>query len=194
MPDPAPLPPPRPRPLEVAAVPHLPSAAPEIRPAMAGDLAAITAIQAAAVRGATAGSAVLDLRQVTALRERLVVQGYPCLVALRDGAVVGYAFAQRFAEREVWRGTVEPVLAVDPRAAGQGVGRALLAALVAACEARGFRRMVAVVPGDGSGATLAALHESMGFARAGLLPGMPGEAVLLLQRSLGQEGRARDAA
>lgn len=183
---PAPLSPVHPRPAQAVL---------EIRPAMAGDLAAITAIQVAVQPGAAGrAAAVLDLRQVTALRERLVVQGYPCLVAVQDGAVVGYAFAQRFAEREAWRTTVEPVLAVHPLSAGQGIGRALLAALVGACAAKGFRRMIAVVPADPSGAALAALHEALGFARAGTLPGLPGEAVLLLQRSLAHDDGARRAA
>jgi phosphinothricin acetyltransferase len=142
---------------------------------------------------------VLDLRQITALREKLVVQGYPCLVAVRDGTVAGFAFAQAFGEREAWRGTVEAVVAVHPDATGHGVGRALLAGLIAACDVKGFRQMIAVIPADAAGEASEALHQALGFAHAGVLRGVGlrlGAPVdsLLMQRALGIGSPARSAA
>lgn len=172
-----------------------------VRSAMAADLPAVTEIQAAAMRsgGAASIATPLDLRQVTALRERLAVQGYPCLVAVRGGTVLGFAFAQPFGQREGWRMLVEAIVAVHPDARGEQVGRALLAALIGACEARGFRQMLALIEADASGADAAALHEALGFERAGVLRGaglrlgVPVDA-LMLQRPLAAGSAARSAA
>lgn len=181
--------------------PEVPADGLQIRPAMAADLPAVTEIQAAAMRsgGGAPIAAPLDLRQVTTLRERLAVQGYPCLVAARDGAVLGFAFAQPFGQREGWRMIVEAILAVQPDARGAHVGRALLAALIAACETRGFRQMLALIVADASAADAVALHEALGFDRAGVLRGaglrlgVPVDA-LMMQRPLGAGPEARSAA
>ena len=172
----------------------------EIRPVMAADLPAVTAIQAEGIRRGAASPVAtpLELRQVTALRERLVVQGYPCLVAVHEGRVLGFAFAQPLGEREAWRAAVEGIVAVHPEAAGQGIGRALLAALIAGCEARGFRQMIAVIAADAAGEAMVALHESLGFAHAGILRGVGlrlGAPVdsLLMQRALGAAAKTGSA-
>jgi phosphinothricin acetyltransferase len=169
-----------------------PSRAFEIRPVMAADLPGIAAIQAEGVRAAAAaaGDAILDLRQVTALRESLTAGGFPCLVALRDGTVLGFAFARALGGHAAWRAAVEPVVAVRRDAARQGIGRALLAALIEACAARGFRQMIALIAADAAGRALVALHQALGFTQAGLLRGMaPGRNAagdaLLMQRPLG---------
>ena len=46
----------------------------------------------------------------------------------------------------------------------RGIGRALLAALIEACTAEGYRQMVAVVGDTGNDASIG-LHEALGFAR-----------------------------
>lgn len=144
----------------------------EIHPVMAADLPAITEIQAERIRGGAPApvAAPLDLRQVTAMRERLAARGCPCLVATRDGTVAGFAFAQPFAEREAWAGTVEGVIASRAHLIGTGVGALLLEALVAACAARGFRQMIAVLPAEEAGPQ--AMHAAQGFVQAGLLRGI----------------------
>lgn len=198
--DQAALPPPQRRRMPCPAE-DTPLEALRIRSAMAADLPAVTEIQAAAQRDGCAApvGAPLDLRQVIALRERLAVQGYPCLVAVRGGSVLGFAFAQPFGQREDWRMIVEATLAVHPDARGQQVGRALLAALIAACAARGFRQMLALVAADPSGAVVVALHEALGFGPAGVLRGaglrlgVPVDA-LMMQRPLGAGPEARSAA
>ncbi|MBX9700103.1 MAG: GNAT family N-acetyltransferase [Acetobacteraceae bacterium] len=173
----------------------------EVRPVMAADLPAVTQIQTEVMRRGHVASVggPLDLRAITALRERLVVQGYPCLIALRDGQPVGFAFAQAFGERACWHGVVEGTVAVHPDAAGQGVGRALLRALIAACEAKRHRQMIGVLDGGAAGEALVGLYQALGFSHAGVLRGVGlklGAAVdsLLMQRSLGPARAERDAA
>ena len=52
---------------------------------------------------------------------------------------------------------------------GQGIGKALLGAVIAACEGMGLRQMVAMI-GDSGNAGSIGLHRAMGFEPAGVLP------------------------
>ncbi|HEX6602830.1 MAG TPA: GNAT family N-acetyltransferase [Solirubrobacterales bacterium] len=88
------------------------------------------------------------------------------LVAERDGEVVGYAYATAFNERPAyrWSASVSVYIAEDAR--GQGVGRALYAALFERLRERGFRMACAGVtlPNEAS----VGLHESFGFEQVGV--------------------------
>ncbi len=116
-------------------------------------------------------------------------EGYPYLVAERDGRVVGYAYAGAYRPRAAYRDTVENSVYLHPDAIGLGIGSLLLAALVTACEARGFRQMVAVV-GDSANLPSIRLHERHGFRRVGTLEAVGHKHgrwldTVLLQRRLG---------
>jgi phosphinothricin acetyltransferase len=50
---------------------------------------------------------------------------------------------------------------------GRGVGRAVLSAVLAACEALGVRQVVAVI-GDSENAGSVGLHRALGFEPAGV--------------------------
>ena len=102
-------------------------------------------------------------------REAVLAGGYPHLVAEEDGRVLGYAYASAYRTRPAYRFCVEDSVYVAPGLPRGGVGRALLSALIARCEAAGFRQMIAVI-GDSGNAPSIGLHAAMGFARAGLLP------------------------
>jgi len=56
---------------------------------------------------------------------------------------------------------------VHPDVMGQGVGRALLSAVIERCEALGVRQLVAVI-GDSANAGSIGLHRSLGFVDAGV--------------------------
>ncbi len=117
-------------------------------------------------------------------------KGLPYLVAERDGAILGYAYAGTYRPRAAYRDTVENSIYLRPDTVGQGIGRLLLPALVAECEARDLRQMIAVIGDSGNTASIR-LHESCGFRMVGVL-----EAVgyklgrwldsVLMQRRLGQ--------
>ncbi|WP_254776618.1 GNAT family N-acetyltransferase [Lysobacter sp. cf310] len=149
------------------------AAAPLIRATVAGDLPAIAALYALEVREgvATYEYAVPDLAEMTRRWQALLAQGYPYLVAELDGAFAGYAYASSYRSREGYRWTVEDTVYVQPGCQGRGVGRALLQALIADCESRGYRQMVAVI-GDGSNAASVALHERLGFRTVGVFQGL----------------------
>ena len=96
----------------------------------------------------------------------LAAEGYPALVAELDGKIAGYAYAGRHKAREAYRLTVEDSIYVHHDMARRGVGRALLAALVAECRAAGFRQMMAVI-GDSDNTGSIELHRALGFRHIG---------------------------
>jgi phosphinothricin acetyltransferase len=106
-------------------------------------------------------------------RAAVLEGGYPYLVAEAPGEargrVLGYAYASAYRTRPAYRFAVENSVYVAPEAGRGGVGRALLAALIARCETQGFRLMVAVI-GDSANAPSIGLHAACGFRQAGLLP------------------------
>lgn len=143
----------------------------EIRPAVAADLPAVTAIYDEAVRFGTATFELTppDLAEMTRRFEALVSGGYPYLVAVLDGRVVGYAYASAHRPRPAYRFTVENSIYLDPKAQRRGVGGKLLARLIAECESRGYRQMVAVI-GDSANAGSLAVHRNAGFQMIGVHP------------------------
>jgi len=95
-------------------------------------------------------------------------RGLPWLVAEgEDGVVLGYAYAGPFRPRAAYRYAVEDSVYVAPEAMGQGVGKALVAEVIARCEALGLRQMIAVI-GDSGNAGSIGLHASLGFEHAGV--------------------------
>ncbi|MDF2094461.1 GNAT family N-acetyltransferase [Aquibaculum arenosum] len=120
--------------------------------------------------------------------------GLPWLVAKRDEQVLGYAYAGVYRPRPAYRFTVEDSVYVHPAARGQGLGRALLAAVVDEATRAGRRQMVAVV-GDSANTGSIALHEALGFRRVGTFENVGFKFgrwldTVLLQRPLG-EGASR---
>lgn len=100
-------------------------------------------------------------------RAAVAARGLPYLVAEDAGKVVGFAYAGPFRPRQAYRYTLEDSVYIAPEAIGKGVGRAVLSAVIAACEAIGVRQLVAVI-GDSGNAASIGLHRSLGFVDAGV--------------------------
>jgi L-amino acid N-acyltransferase YncA len=94
-------------------------------------------------------------------------RGLPYLVAEDEGRVLGFAYATPFRPRAAYRYTVEDSVYIAPDAIGRGVGRAVLSAVIAACEGLGVRQVVAVI-GDSGNAASIGLHRTLGFEPAGV--------------------------
>jgi L-amino acid N-acyltransferase YncA len=92
----------------------------------------------------------------------------PFLVAEQDGTVCGYTYASPWRPKPAYRYTVEDTVYVSPARTGQGLGHALLDALLTGCEQAGVRQVIAVIADTGSDAS-AALHRRLGFETAGRL-------------------------
>jgi len=100
--------------------------------------------------------------------EATLAGGFPYIVA-EVGAppsLAGYAYAAPYRTRPAYRYSVENSVYIAPESIGQGVGRALLAALIERCTALGYRQMVAII-GDSDHAASIGLHQSLGFAHVG---------------------------
>jgi phosphinothricin acetyltransferase len=141
-----------------------------IRPATSADVAETTAIYAHHVRTGTA-SYEIDPPTEAEMAMRLAKvreAGWPWLVAVdQDGVLLGYAYASQFRDRAAYRFACENSIYVRDDCRGQGVGKVLLAALIDAAMANGFRQMVAVI--GGAGPASIALHAALGFTHAGRL-------------------------
>jgi len=94
--------------------------------------------------------------------------GLPYLVARLDGRLVGYAYASPYRARSAYRFSIENSVYVRADMAGNGIGGALLDALISRCEKGKWRQMVAII-GDSGNAASIALHRSRGFRRVGTL-------------------------
>jgi L-amino acid N-acyltransferase YncA len=141
-----------------------------IRPVAAADRGAIAGIYRHHVLHGSASFETAPPAEAEIARRQaaLLEQGYPYLVAERGGEVAGYAYAGAYRPRIAYRNTVEDSVYLRPDAAGLGIGSLLLAALIEACEARGFRQMMAVV-GDSANASSIRLHQRHGFRCIGTL-------------------------
>ncbi|WP_194409041.1 GNAT family N-acetyltransferase [Microbacterium cremeum] len=99
--------------------------------------------------------------------EHLQRLGLPFLVAESPtGQILGYALVQPMSSKSAYRYSVENSIYLGQAATGKGLGRALLVALIDACQAAGVRQMVAVISDKGAEASIA-LHEKLGFVEVG---------------------------
>jgi len=164
----------------------------EIRPTSVADLPSITEIYEHAVREGTATFELVppNLAEMTRRFQALVDSGFPYLVAELDGDVAGYAYASSYRPRPAYRFTVENSVYLRPAIHRRGVGRQLLERLIAECEARGFRQMIAVI-GDSANAASIGVHAACGFQMIGTHPGVGLKFgrwldTVMMQRELGE--------
>lgn len=91
---------------------------------------------------------------------------YPVLVAERAREVVGWASASKYRDRDCYAGIAEFSVYVGRSSRGAGVGDALMAAFVAACEAAGVWKLVSrVFPENAAARGLCRRH---GFREVGM--------------------------
>ncbi len=143
--------------------------APTIRDAdPARDGAACAAIYAPSVEGSPISfeERAPDAAEMSARIERYSAT-HPWLVAERDGALLGYAYACPHRERPAYRWAVDVSVYVASEHRGQGHGRALYAELFERLRRQGFRTACAgiTLPNPAS----IALHEGLGFLPAGVV-------------------------
>jgi L-amino acid N-acyltransferase YncA len=133
-------------------------------------VAAITTIYAHRVLHGLASFEIEPPSQDDMRRRHLdiVSRNYPYLVAECAGEVVGYAYASPYRLRPAYRHTAENSVYLHPAWTGRGIGRQLVSALLAECEARRLRQLVAVI-GDSANRASIGLHKSLGFREVGVL-------------------------
>jgi phosphinothricin acetyltransferase len=168
-----------------------------LRPSQAADIPAITALYAHHVLHGT-GTFELEPPDEADMARRhadVTGKGLPWMVAQDASGVIGYAYANHFRPRRAYRFCLEDSIYLAPAAQGRGVGRLLLAELMARCEALGARQMLAVI-GDAANAGSIGVHRSLGFEHTGVLKASGWKFgrwldVILMQKALGT-GAATD--
>jgi phosphinothricin acetyltransferase len=165
-----------------------------VRAAADADLPAIADLYAHHVVHGTASFEVAPptVEEMRRRHREVLSRGLPYVVAsLPDSSarLAGYAYATEYRSRVAYRHTVEDSVYVDPASARRGAGRALLAAVIDACEVLGYRQMIAVIGGSDNAASIS-LHAVLGFRHAGTLSAVGRKFdrwidTVLMQRELG---------
>lgn len=165
---------------------------PLIRPSAEHDLAAVTRIYGHHVLHGTGTFELTppSLEDMTARRADVLSKGLPWLVLEERGEVLGYAYGTWFKPRPAYRFSVEDSIYLAPEAAGRGLGRALLAELLAALERHGVRKVMAIIGDSGNTASIG-VHAALGFERVGVVQSCGWKFgrwldIVLMQRSIGE--------
>jgi L-amino acid N-acyltransferase YncA len=139
------------------------------RDATEGDLPAILAIANEVIAHSTAiyldEPFTLDDRRQWMLGRQ--AQGFPVVVEVDQGEVVGFSSFGEFRPYWGYRHTVEHSVHIRADQRGRGVGRRLVEALFPRAAALGKHVMLGAIDADNAGSI--AFHEKLGFERAATL-------------------------
>jgi L-amino acid N-acyltransferase YncA len=135
-----------------------------IRPAQAADAAEIAAIYNEGIESRPA--TFVTRRHTAADVARWLEAPGPQLVAERDGQVIAFAVVGDYSPVPAYHGVGEFAIYVAGSARGQGVGRELLEALVAASEGAGRFKLLGKLFADNEASR--ALCRACGFAEVGV--------------------------
>ncbi len=163
-----------------------------ILPATLADAAEVAAIYAHHVLhgSATWETVPPDGQEIAGRMTKVLGAGWPWLLARdADGDALGFAYAAQYNPRAGYRFTCEDSIYLRHDALGRGIGTALLVALIAACEACGFRQMIAGIAGSEPASI--ALHARADFVEVARLRSAGRKFgrwldVLYMQRALGE--------
>ena len=141
-----------------------------VRPASAADFAAIHSIYAHHVLHGLASfeEQPPSLEELRRRYDDVIAHGLPYLAAEEAGEVLGYGYCTLYRTRSAYRYSLEDSVYVREGHHRKGIGRAILAELIARCERLSHRQLIAVIGDSGQAASIG-LHESLGFLRAGTL-------------------------
>lgn len=170
---------------------------PLIRPSTDHDIAAITRIYAHHVLNGTGTFETTPPSEadMAARRADVLSKGLPWLVLEDGGQVMGFAYGNWFKPRPAYRFSVEDSIYLAPEAAGKGLGRALLAELLAKLQAGGVRKVMAVI-GDSANAGSVGVHAALGFERVGVVKSCGWKFdrwldIVLMEKTLGEGDSTR---
>jgi len=168
---------------------------PLIRPSLDTDLEAITRLYGHHVLHGTGTFETTppSLDEMRSRRADVLAKGLPWLVLEDAGQVLGFAYGNWFKPRPAYRYSVEDSIYMAPQASGKGLGRALLAELLASLERCGVRKVMAVI-GDSANAGSIGVHRALGFETAGVIPSCGWKFdrwldIVLMQKPLGEADR-----
>ena len=143
-----------------------------VRDAMPGDAAAINAIYNTYIVDSHVSFDTepwSEERRASWIGDR-IEHGYPVLVAVEDGVVVGAAWSGPWRDKAAYRTTVESTVVLAEGVTRQGIGTHLYGVLLDRLRAAGFLVAIAIIalPNDAS----VALHARLGYREVGVLHGV----------------------
>lgn len=148
----------------------MPESLVDIRPAGIADGVACAAVYAPYVQRSVASFEEVPPDGDEMARRMFAAPRLPWLVATRDDAVVGYAYASHHRARAAYRWSVDVSVYVGETERGRGIGRTLYGALLTELRSLGYVRAFAgiTLPNDAS----VGLHEAMSFELVGVYTGV----------------------
>jgi phosphinothricin acetyltransferase len=141
-----------------------------LRPATEADMESVQRIYGDHVAHGLASfeEAPPSVEEMLARFRALKGRSFPYIVAEQENKICGYSYAGPYRTRSAYRFTIENSVYVDRACSGQGIGRALLSALILECKKGPWRQMIAIIGNSGNSASIA-LHKSLGFRMVGTL-------------------------
>ncbi|MGV8895594.1 MAG: GNAT family N-acetyltransferase [Rhodoglobus sp.] len=99
--------------------------------------------------------------------EDVTQRGFPFIVAVSPGGqLLGFAYVYPWKAKAAYRFSVENHIYLGPASAGKGLGKAMMAELIARSRAAGVREIIAVIADKNADASIA-MHEKLGFRVVG---------------------------
>ena len=92
-------------------------------------------------------------------------QGFPVIVATKDGKVVGFGTYGFFRTKEAYKKTIEHSIYIAKDVRGFGIGHVLMEKLIQLAVDEGYHVMIGVI--DASNIGSVEFHERFGFTVAG---------------------------
>jgi phosphinothricin acetyltransferase len=135
----------------------------KVRPMTAADAAAVLAIYQAGLDGGNASFETVAPTWAAFDKGRLPGHRH---VAADGETLLGWVAVTPASTRPVYAGVVEHSIYVHPDAQGHGIGRTLLAALIASTEAAGIWTIQSAIFAENTAS--AALHRAAGFRAIGV--------------------------
>lgn len=142
----------------------------EIRPAEAGDMAAIKALMEPVIRETTASFASYErsAQEWADLAEARRKAGRPFDVAVRGGEVLGWASYDQFRGNDGYRFCMEHSVYIAAAARGTGMGRALMTRVEDHARTAGHHSMMGGIDGDNTGSI--DFHLALGYRAVARVP------------------------
>jgi phosphinothricin acetyltransferase len=142
----------------------------QIRDALSVDIERIFEIQSRLISSDRVGNLVdpPDILNITAVRNMVLQNGHPYIIAETSGTVSGYAYVQHYNGTHVYSKVVESHVYVHPDFQSIGVGTALLQTLIEQCIDVGQKQMIAFIEGSTNRKAIT-LYRSAEFRFVGIL-------------------------
>lgn len=139
----------------------------ELRDATPDDLPGIMEIYNDAVLNTTAiwNDVLVDLENRKEWFKARKERGFPVIVAVREGVVVGYASYGDWRAFDGYRHTREHSIYVHKDARGAGLGKRLMLALIEHAKTNGVHVLIGAI--ESANVASIRLHEQLGFRVAG---------------------------